>query len=147
MKLTLHKILEGPDEVIIRYHNKNAEVDRLIQYINQGEKKLTGILNKEEYKISPEEVLYLESVDNVTYLYTSEKVYRTNCTLAEAAVLFCENGYFRCSKSMVINIYRIKCLKSEAGNRIDATMENGEHVMISRRYSRELRLILKEDRS
>ena len=41
------------------------------------------------------------------------------------------------------NIYRIDHLKSEPGNRILATMENGEKVMISRKYAKGLRQILK----
>ena len=44
---------------------------------------------------------------------------------------------------MIINIYRIEKLKSESGNRIDAMMDNGEHVIISRRYAKELRSILR----
>lgn len=44
---------------------------------------------------------------------------------------------------MILNLYKISFLKSEPGNRIRATMENGEQVMISRRYAKELRQILK----
>ena len=42
-----------------------------------------------------------------------------------------------------MNIYQIDRLKSKAENRIDAQMKNGEHVIISRRYAKELRRILK----
>lgn len=58
-----------------------------------------------------------------------------------------QKGFFRCSKSMVINIYRINKLKSMSGNRIDVTMDNGEHVIISRRYAKELRSTLKGEAS
>ena len=81
----------------------------------------------------------------VTYLYTSMEVYRTNMSLAAVESLYMDEGYFRCSKSMIINIYHIEKLKSESGNRIDAMMDNGEHVIISRRYAKELRSILKGD--
>ncbi len=56
---------------------------------------------------------------------------------------FRTQGFFRCSKSMVINIYRISYLESKPGNRIDAMMDNGEHVIISRRYASGLRAVLK----
>ena len=46
-------------------------------------------------------------------------------------------------EKLIINIYRIEKLKSESGNRIDAMMDNGEHVIISRRYAKELRTILR----
>ena len=57
--------------------------------------------------------------------------------------LYSEEGFFRCSKAMVLNVYRIEKLQSLSGNRIDATMDNGEHVIISRRYAKELRVLLK----
>jgi len=44
---------------------------------------------------------------------------------------------------MVINIYRISHLQSKPGSRICATMENGEEVMISRKYAKGLRQVLK----
>ena len=60
---------------------------------------------------------------------------------------FARDGFFRCSKSMVINVCHVDRLKSESGNRIDAQMGNGEHVMISRRYAKALRRILKGERA
>lgn len=91
----------------------------------------------------PESILYLESVDGVTYAYLKDRVCRVQSSLFELALCYEGRGFFRCSKSMVLNLYKISFLKSEPGNRIRATMENGEQVMISRRYAKELRRILK----
>jgi DNA-binding LytR/AlgR family response regulator len=44
---------------------------------------------------------------------------------------------------MVINVGRVKALKSLSSNRIDASMEGGEHIIISRRYPSEFRRLLK----
>lgn len=93
--------------------------------------------------IRPQDVIYLESVDGGTFIYTKKEIYRTGITLAQAELLYGKEGFFRCSKAMVMNIYRIVKLKSEPGNRIDAMMDNDEHVLISRRYAKELRNILK----
>jgi DNA-binding LytR/AlgR family response regulator len=143
MKLTLHQINEGEDEVIINYRQMNDEVHGLMEYIENHEKRLCGFQGKIQYMIHPENILYFESVDDVTYIYTSKDVYRSTYTLSQVELFLSGYEYFRCSKSMIINICKISCLKSEPGCRINATMENGEHVMISRRYSKELREILK----
>jgi len=71
-------------------------------------------------------------------------VYRTAYTLNEIETAFSKLGFFRCSKSMVINIYSIKNLKSELGNRIDAELSNHEHIIISRHFAKHFRSILKE---
>lgn len=63
-------------------------------------------------------------------------------TLAEAEQMLAESGFFRCNKSMVLNVDRVIAVKSEMGNRINATLDNGEHVMISRHYARAFRELL-----
>ena len=40
---------------------------------------------------------------------------------------------------MILNIDKVASLKSMPSNRIDATMRNGEHIMISRTYAVEFR--------
>lgn len=143
MKLTLQQITEGQEEVIVRYFERNEEVDSLIRRIEQKNDKIFAVTKDKKILIAPADVLYLESVDNLVYVYTEKEVGSTGLTLASAESLYESEGFFRCSKSMVINIYHIEYLKSIAGNRVDVTMDNGEHVIISRRYVKALRAILK----
>lgn len=143
MKLTMNRILQGEDEVIIRYREMNAQIE-LIAALAEGKgQKLGAVWEGDIIMISPESILYLESVDGAVWAYLSDKVCRVSESLGTLAAAWSQRGFFRCSKSMVINIYRIERLKSEAGNRIRAYMDNGEQVMISRRYAKQLREILK----
>ncbi|MDE7425277.1 MAG: LytTR family transcriptional regulator DNA-binding domain-containing protein [Lachnospiraceae bacterium] len=143
MKVTLQRIVEGTEEVLIKYKNRTEWVDNLLYYLENQKEKLIGFKGKEQYTIHPGKVIYFESVDGSTYLYTKEDVYKTNMSLDNLVRLYSEEGFFRCSKAMVLNVYRIEKLQSLSGNRIDATMDNGEHVIISRRYAKELRILLK----
>lgn len=143
MKLTMNKISQGDDEVIIRYREMNKQIEMIAALAEGKTSKISARYNDEMILLSPEAILYLESVDGVTWAYLPDKVCRIYESLEKAVLAWGERGFFRCSKSMVINIYRISTLKSEPGNRILAQMENGEKVMISRRYARELRRILK----
>lgn len=129
--------------VIIRCQNENEEVRELVALLEAREKKLIGTKEQEEHVIRPEQLLYAECVDGATFIYTEEEVYRTMYTLAELSQTYESLGYFRCSKSCVINLNAILKLTSELGNRIDACLINGEHIIISRRYAKELRMILK----
>ncbi|MBE5963168.1 MAG: LytTR family transcriptional regulator [Lachnospiraceae bacterium] len=147
MKITVDRILEGEDEVILRYREMTQEVERILKVLRADEKRLIGRQGKEQVVLNAKKVLYLESVDEVTFAYTKNGVYRIDYTLAEAEARFGMEGFFRCSKSMVINIWKVASLKSMSCNRIDATMENGEHVIISRTYAAEFRRILKGGRT
>ena len=90
------------------------------------------------------EILYIESVDGRSYAYTQNDVIKLEYTLLQLEQLIGEISFFRCSKSMIINIDKVKSLRSLASNRIDAMMCNGEHVMISRTYASDFRKRLKE---
>lgn len=87
----------------------------------------------------PADIYYFESVDEKLFACTKEAVYQVVLTLAEAEELLGGYGFFRCNKSFVVNIDRIISVRSEMGNRIDALLDNGEHVIISRRYAKEFR--------
>ena len=146
MKLTMKQITEGEDEVIIRYHHLNNEVESIASIVQSSRKRIEGYEDGRQLFLLPEQIYYFESVDGTTYAYLKDMVCKVNDSLERLAIRYEDRGMFRCSKSMVINIYKISYLKSEPGNRICATMENGEQVMISRRYARILRQILKGGR-
>lgn len=143
MKLTVDKITEGCEEVIIRCREMTPQIEAIVSIVQGTEQRLTGTVDKEKVLVSPEQILYLESVEGTTWAYLSDKVCRLSESLGELSALHAGRGFFRCSKSMVLNIHRIERLRSEPGNRIRATMENGEQVMISRKYAGQLRQILK----
>ena len=75
--------------------------------------------------IDPSEILYCESVDDRTFVYTSGGVYRAGQSLSAIAEAFAAAGFYRCSKSMAVNLRSIATLKSGANGRIFATLQNG----------------------
>ncbi len=143
MKLTMNRIMQGEDEVIIRYHEMNARIELIAALAEGKAQRISAVWEGETVMLSPESILYLESVDGLVWAYLADRVCRVYESLGELAAVWSQWGFFRCSKSMVINIYRISSFKSETGNRIRAYMENGEQVMISRRYAKLLRETLK----
>lgn len=143
MKLTMNKITQGEDEVIIKYREMNERIETIAGIVQGNGYKICAYEKGQMYLVLPEHIYYLESVDGITFAYLKDKVCRVQMSLLEAAACYADRGFFRCAKSMVINIYRIEHLKSEPGNRILATMENGEKVIISRKYAKGLRQILK----
>jgi DNA-binding LytR/AlgR family response regulator len=89
------------------------------------------------------DILYIESVDDKTFAYTETDVVRVDNTLQGISEALDDVGFFRCSKSMIINVDKVRVLKSLSSNRIDATLENGEHILISRTYASDFRKLLK----
>lgn len=86
-----------------------------------------------------EEILYFEAVDKKIFAYTKDSYYRVNQSLEQLEERYEGLGFFRCSKAMIVNLQFIAHFQSMIGNRIIATMENGEEVIISRHYAKILR--------
>ena len=139
MKVRVEYITEGENEVLIRCQEINNEIIEIKNFINQERKKISGEKDGETYLLSPSEIYYCESVDNLVFVYTDMAVYKINTNLSDLEFRFSVFGFFRCSKSFVINLNTIISLKSIMGNRIDATLKNGEHIIISRHYAKSLR--------
>ncbi len=143
MRVDIQRISSGEDEVILRYKEENKRIRTIIDAIRGGGDKLYGRQDGETISINPSDILYVESVDDKIFAYTKKEVVRLEGTLAGLLDTLNDVKFFRCSKSMIINIEKVERLRSMSSNRIDATMEGGEHILISRTYASEFRRILK----
>lgn len=145
MKYTIEQIEQGEDELILRYQKPNQEIEYIMNFMNFPEKKLIGFRDGSQVVIDIKQILYIESVDRKTFVYLEDDIVRVEYTLTQLERMLNSVRFFRCSKSMIINIDKVKVLDSLASNRIDATMCNGEHIIISRTYASDFRRRLKGD--
>ncbi len=143
MKIDISKIKSGEDEVIVRYKEETGRIRKILDVLRDGGEKLYGKKESDVVSVIPGDILYIESVDDKIFAYTCDDVIRLEGTLAGIIQKLGDERFFRCSKSMIINIDKVDSLHSLSSNRIDATMEGGEHIMISRTYASEFRRILR----
>lgn len=143
MKYTIEYISQGENEVILRCHSPSAEMDQLIRFLESQNRKLIGSKDGIRRILEPSQILYVESVEGKTFAYTESDVLALEHSLAQLEQLLGTINFFRCSKSMIINIDKVRELRSLASNRIEATMCNGERIIISRTYASDFRKRLK----
>lgn len=134
-------------ELILNYQSENEEVKAALLFMERCQRKLLGKSNGESLLISPEEILYVEKVDDKTFVYTESNELQVDMSLYSLELFLDSDNYFRCSKSMIINISKVERLKSLPSNRIDCTLQNGEHIIISRTYASDFRKLLKGERA
>ena len=147
MRYTVNQIRSGDDELILNYKQINAEVEAVLAVMEKHHKKLVGKSEGETIIFSPQEILYIEKVDEKTFACTMDKVIQLDVSLATAELILDDESYFRCSKSMIVNVNKVEKLKSMPSNRIDATLVSGEHIIISRTYASDFRRLLKGERA
>ncbi len=126
-------------EIKILCNGITQDIEKIISTLNVLDKKLTVKKNDEIFFINISEVLYIDTVDKKTFVYTNDSVYETTLKLYELEEQF---EFFRASKSCIINIKYIKSLKSDFDRKIRVTMENDEKIIVSRQYAVELKELL-----
>ncbi len=129
-------------QVVIHCRQIDDEVMRLKCHTELFDKKLQAKKDNELHFINPLDVLYFESVDNRTFLYTEDDVLEVKQRLYELEVILSDKDFIRISKSQIVNINKIKSLKPELNRTILATMCNGEQLYISRKYVQAMRNML-----
>ncbi len=145
MKIDIKQIQSGEEELILRYIEKTPRVQRILEAIQGTELKLIGKKGSDTVTLNPSDILYIESVDERIFAYTKGDVIRLDGTLYSIMEQLSDVRFFRCSKSMIINVEKVERLKSISSNRIDATMEGGEHILISRTYASDFRRLLRRN--
>lgn len=142
MEVKVKTDIESGTLVEIHCKEITGETERLKRYIDRFDERIKGSSEGESYNINVNEILYIESVDKKTFVYTSGHVYSAEKRLYELEELLDEKTFFRCSKSVIVNLDKIKSLRPEVTRNIRATLVNGEVIVISRRYAVQLKKLI-----
>ena len=110
----------------------------MLNTIKAQDSFLIAYLGNEIHRIAPSDIYYIETVDNKTFLYCEKEVYESKQKLYEFEELKI-NDFLRISKSVVANLSKIKSLMPSISGRLEATLINGERIVISRQYVNELK--------
>ena len=132
-----------PEELEIRCHEETEEVKDIVMFAKSRQGKLTGIFEGQQYEIPVADVFYVEAVDNAVFIYGKENVYETKQKLYELEGILREKYFLRVSKSLILNLMKIKAIKPALNGRYTAILENGEDIIISRKYVTDLKRALK----
>ncbi|MCR4731443.1 MAG: LytTR family transcriptional regulator [Saccharofermentans sp.] len=142
MQVTIRQDLESGTAVEIHCREITSETERLERYIRRFDERIIGSSEGQAHTIALEQILYIEAVDKKTFLYTPNNVYETDKKLYELETVLDEKTFFRCSKSVIVNLNKITRLKPEVTRNILATLTNGEVVVISRRNVKQLKALI-----
>ncbi len=123
-------------EITIRCKQTNDAVIRLLEMLRMTDKKLTGHKENRTYLLDVNQILYIDTVEKKTFLYTEQEVYETPLRLYELEERLESCDFFRASKSSIINFNQIESLKPEFGGTMQVMMSNGERLNVSRQYAK-----------
>ena len=122
-------------EITINSSTISEELEKAIATLRVLDSKLTGQKNYQTYILDASQILYIDTTDKKTFLYTRTDVYETPLRLYELEQRLSTSSFFRAGKSSIINFNKIKSLKSDIDGRVIVTLENDERQIVSRQYA------------
>ena len=131
------------EQVLIRCHAVTEEVREIAAFVKSRQGSLTGTKDSRQYEIAVSDIYYFESVDGKTFLYTKDQVYETSYRIYELESMLRPKNFLRVSKSMLLNLMKIRSIQSALNGRFAAVLLSGEEVIISRSYVKGLKAALR----
>ena len=126
------------EQALIRATEKNADIMNAIDLLENGSGGITVTRDGNTYLCKLTQVYYIESVDKRTWVYTRDGCFESRdrlYELEEKLGMYC----VRVSKSMIINLRKVRNVSAQTGARMIAELLNGEKVIISWNYAGEIK--------
>lgn len=135
MKITIQDCPAGEeDEIIIRCKKIDEQLLKTIYSLKAGHDKITVSKGEKLLQLPPSEIYYFDAVDNRVYAYTQKEVYETKLKLYELEERLRHTDFFRASKSVIINLSKVKNFSPSFNGRFEVCLKNEERLIVSRQY-------------
>lgn len=140
MKITIN-VDDRFDETQIAISCKELtpEVEKVIATLRMINQQLLVTKDEESYLLDVARIVYIESVERKTFIYTETDVYESKLKLYEMEERLCQSGFLRISKSCLVHLKFIKSIKNEIERKLRLTLKNGEQIIVSRQYADEIK--------
>lgn len=110
------------------------QLARLIKQIHQLHITLTGTREGRTYSLFMDNLYYIESIDNQTFLYEEKEVYKSDLKLYEFDQLLLDTYFIRISKNLIVNTAHINNVRALLNGKFEASLTNNEKVIVNRHY-------------
>jgi len=139
MKVIVEKIPQGEEtQVIFQVAHMTDKIRRAISILESPD-KLVVYLGNERFQVAISDILYVETVDLKVFVYVDQAVYQSRLKLTEIEAGLDDSDFLRISKQMIVNIGKIQSVMPAGNGRFQASLFNGEKLIISRQYVPEMK--------
>jgi len=126
-------------EVTVNCNKMNDEISKLIASIQIFDMKIAGRKDGKEYILEIADIIYIESIDKHTILYTFADSYENSFKLYELEAKLLPKGFLRASKNCLVNINFVSSIEAESNSKLILTMPKGIELIVSRLYATEIK--------
>lgn len=130
-------------EIVILCQERTPFVDQLAKKVSQVSAFIMGRDSEGSVQISVDDIYYFEAVENRTYIYCKESLYRCEMKLYELKSKLTGMTFQRISKSCILNLDKMKRAKGMINGRLILELDNNEKLVVNRSYVAKLKNCVK----
>ncbi len=139
MKVLIEKVDSKEEEqALIKAFEITGEIKSAAELLEGDSGSLPVTMDGRVYLVKHSAIYYIESVDKKTFVYTKDSCYESKYRLYELETILL-GMFLRCSKATILNLKKVRSVESEMSGRMIATLLNGESIVISRGYVKEVK--------
>ncbi len=126
-------------EILVSCKTLTPEIEKIIATLRMINQQIMVEKDQETFVLDVARIMFVEAVDRKTFVYTKTDCFESKLKLYEMEERLEESGFFRVSKSCLVQLRFIRSLKNDMDRKLKLTLENGEHLIVSRQYAEELK--------
>ncbi|MBR5797478.1 MAG: LytTR family transcriptional regulator DNA-binding domain-containing protein [Clostridia bacterium] len=140
MKITIHEDPNISDtEISIVCPQMTEELRDMIANIGLIGHTFAGEKDGETFFIPVKDIFYFESVEGSIFFYTEKDTYKATARLYKIEECLQNLKFSRISKTVIVNLNKMKSIKQAEHSRLVATLINDEKIVVSRQYVPEIK--------
>lgn len=143
MRVEQRQVKDQPLTVIVEYPEYDKSVDNLINKIKNMSISFTGKSDGKTVSIDISDIYYIENVERKIFLYSRKDVFRYDGSMADIESSIAETDLVRISRTCFMNVSHLKEIKQIKNSHLEAVLDNGEKLIVSRKYLKDIKKIFR----
>ena len=143
MRVEQRQVKDQPLTVIVEYPEYDKSVDNLINKIKNMSISFTGKSDGKTVSIDISDIYYIENVERKIFLYSKKDIYRYDGSMADIDSSISETDLVRISRTCFMNVSHLKEIMQIKNSHLEAVMDNGEKLIVSRKYLKDIKKIFR----
>lgn len=143
MRVEQRQVKDQPLTVIVEYPEYDKSVDNLINKIKNMSISFTGKSDGKTVSIDISDIYYIENVERKIFLYSKKDIYRYDGNMADIDSSISETDLVRISRTCFMNVSHLKEIMQIKNSHLEAVLDNGEKLIVSRKYLKDIKKIFR----
>ena len=143
MRVEQRQVKDQPLTVIVEYPEYDRTVERLVSRIKDLNISFTGKADGKTFSIDIPDIYYIENVERKIFLYSKKDIYRFDGTMSDIDSAIADTDLVRISRTCFMNVSHLREIMQMKNSHLEAVLDNGEKLIVSRKYLKDIKKIFR----